>query len=64
MLSYWIVLKFYPGGDVQTEIDTCRETRGRSSHSETQEGAGRLREIGEMRKETHLVCLSLSTPLQ
>lgn len=25
MLSYWIVLKFYPGGDVQTEIDTCRE---------------------------------------
>ena len=26
MLSYWIVLKFYPGGDVQSEIDTCRET--------------------------------------
>eukprot|EP00435_Cladocopium_sp_Y103_P062480 s719_g24.t1 len=25
MLSYWIVLKFYPGGDVQSEIDTCRE---------------------------------------
>ena len=39
MLSYWIVLKFYPGGDVQTEIDTCRETRGRSSHSETSRGS-------------------------
>eukprot|EP00439_Symbiodinium_sp_Y106_P078820 s24_g17.t1 len=25
MLSYWIVLKFYPGGDVQKEIDDCRE---------------------------------------
>ncbi|CAE7260156.1 Nek1 [Symbiodinium natans] len=25
MLSYWIVLKFYPGGDVQNEIDDCRE---------------------------------------
>ncbi|CAK9109568.1 unnamed protein product [Durusdinium trenchii] len=27
MLSYWIVLKFYPGGDVQSEIDTCRENQ-------------------------------------
>ena len=25
MLSYWIVLKFYSGGDVQSEIDNCRE---------------------------------------
>mmetsp|Transcript_59838 Transcript_59838/g.142541 ORF Transcript_59838/g.142541 Transcript_59838/m.142541 type:complete len:1102 (+) Transcript_59838:94-3399(+) len=25
-LKYWIVLKYYPGGDVQQQIDHCRET--------------------------------------